>query len=96
MSAFQEYDCTGCGIDFDLCDKQILCPGQACDCSGCDGQHVAGKDGPTQTAIVTPPGSEFLHEWRDLPKDEAQKAAWIAESNANQVARDAAEATPHL
>ncbi len=88
--SFQEYDCSGCGIDFDLVDEQILCPGERCFCSGCDGYHVAGVDGPTQTGIVTPPGSEWYHEFRGLPRDQAEKAAWIAESRANEEARRAA------
>ncbi|HJV76038.1 MAG TPA: hypothetical protein VJ654_17590 [Noviherbaspirillum sp.] len=71
---WQEYDCSS-GIDFDLCESEILAEGESCYCSGCGGHHVAGKDGPTETFVEHDSGEL---EYRGLPKDAEEKAAWLA------------------
>lgn len=74
---WQEHDCDACAIDFDLHDEQIAIAGEMIYCSGCGGHHQAGvHPGPTQTYIVRDTG-EF--EIRELPRDAAEKAAWLAE-----------------
>lgn len=75
---WQEYDCPASLIDFDLHGDEILCAGESCHCSACDGQHMAGIDGPKQTTIRV---NGELH-FRGIPFDAKQKAAWIAEADA--------------
>jgi hypothetical protein len=78
---WQEHGCDGCMIDFDICDEEILAVGERVYCSGCGGYHQAGVEpGPLQTYIVRDTG-EF--EVRDLPRDAAEKAAWLAERAPN-------------
>jgi hypothetical protein len=72
---WQEYDCSS-GIDFDLNESEILADGESCYCSGCGEHHVAGKDGPKWTYVQHHNGEL---ESRGLPKDAAEKAAWLAE-----------------
>jgi hypothetical protein len=85
---WQEYDCPS-GIDFDLFEGDILTIGESCYCSGCGKHHVAGVDGPTQTAAQHANGEV---EYRGLPKDAAEKAAWLSEIAAR--ATPPAETTP--
>jgi hypothetical protein len=74
---WQEHGCVGCAIDFDLSDEEIAIAGEMVHCSGCGGHHQAGvPPGPTETYIVRDTG-EF--EIRALPRDAAEKAAWLAE-----------------
>ena len=75
---WQEYDCPVCGMDFDLAEDQILAVGESCSCSGCGGQHIAGLDGgPNETMIRLV--ADGAIEFRPLPRDAAEKAAWLAE-----------------
>lgn len=75
VEIWQEYDCAS-GIDFDLFDGEILAEGESCYCPGCGGRHVAGVDGPKQTTVQHVDGEL---EYRGLPKDATEKAAWLAE-----------------
>ncbi len=73
---WQDYDCPNCGIDFDLHGADILAIGEKCYCSGCGQYHTAGID-IMQTCIHSSNGEL---ECRGVPKDAAEKAAWIAEA----------------
>lgn len=74
---WQQYDCPKSGIDFDIFDGEILAAGERCYCSGCGGYHTAGKDGPNETIVRLAADGEMI--FRDLPKDAAEKAAWLEE-----------------
>lgn len=74
---WQEHGCDGCAIDFDLYGKEILAAGERVYCSGCGGHHAAGVEpGPTQTYVAHDDREEF--EIRELPRDAAEKAEWLA------------------
>lgn len=74
---WQEHGCTGCLIDFDICEESIASIGDRVPCSGCYGYHVAGEDpGPTETLVSY---SDGTLEVRELPKDASEKAAWLSE-----------------
>lgn len=73
---WQEYDCPGCGIDFDLWD--ILVVGESCECSGCGGRHQAGPGEVVDTTYLI--GRDGVMQCRGVPADAAQKAAWTAEA----------------
>lgn len=83
LDIWQEYDCPGSGIDFDLHGSEILAVGEQCYCSGCDRFHTAGSDIQPQTYIRLADGEL---DYRDAPKGAEEKAAWIAE--AAKVAND--------
>jgi hypothetical protein len=72
----QEYDCPANRVDFDLCGSDILVDGESFVCPECGGCHVVGKDVDAQTALIHENG---VWEHRGLPKDAAEKAAWLAE-----------------
>ena len=74
---WQEYDCPACGMDFELDACDILAVGESCYCSGCGGHHTAGQDGPTETMLRLYVNGEL--SYRGLPRDAAEKAAWLAE-----------------
>lgn len=76
VELWQEYDCPACGIDFDIHEDRLLVAGESFDCSGCDGRHVAGVDGPTETYARRGAGSELVI--LPLPVDAAQRAAWLS------------------
>lgn len=77
---WQEHECDGCLIDFDLEEEKILAVGEKCYCSGCGGHHEAGVEpGPTQTYVTY---EDDRLEVRPLPRDAAEKAAWLAELRA--------------
>lgn len=86
---WQEYDCPFSGIDFDLTDHEILAVGERCYCSGCGGFHTAGEDGPDETFVRLTPDGDLIY--RDLPRDAAEKSAWLAEVSA---ARSSPSSTP--
>lgn len=46
LERWQEYDCPVTGIDFDL--DAMVCQGDAFDCPGCRGTHVATPELVTQ------------------------------------------------
>lgn len=80
-SIWQEHECDGCMIDFDLHGGEILAVGERCYCSGCGGYHAAGvPPGPTET-YVAHDDREHL-EIRPLPRNAPEKAAWLAEVRA--------------
>ncbi len=76
---FQEYDCPQ-GADQDLHGEEIAVMGELVHCSYCGLYHIAGKDGPDQTAVLQSNGKI---EWRGLPKDKTEKKAWIEEAAKN-------------
>ncbi len=75
---WQDYDCPNCAIDFDLHDFDILVVGEQCYCSGCGQKHTA-EDLNLQTYIRANSDNEEI-DFRGVPKDAAEKAAWIAEA----------------
>lgn len=77
---FQEYDCPESGIDFDLAGEEIVTKGQKFICRCCHKEYVAGVDAAMQTAVGFMAGKDIKLDFRDLPTDEVQKAAWIAEA----------------
>lgn len=77
---WQEHECDGCLIDFDIEGEKILAVGEQVYCSGCGGHHTAGVEpGPTETYTESTTGEFGV---RPLPKDAAEKAAWLAEVRA--------------
>lgn len=77
LDIWQEYDCPGSGIDFDLHGTEILAIGEQCYCSGCGRNHTAGADIRLQTYVRKADGEL---DYRDAPKDAEEKAAWLAEA----------------
>lgn len=82
---FQEYDCPVTGIDFDLNEAEIVCAGQSFRCACCEQSHVAGVDVAMQTAIGREGSGDRL-DFRPLPRDATERAAWLAESAAMDAA----------
>lgn len=74
---WQDYDCPLSGIDFDIHGTDIVAIGETFYCSGCGKTHTAGVDVNLQTYVSIGDGKL---DYRGMPKDAEEKAAWIAEA----------------
>lgn len=77
INVWQEYDCPGSGIDFDLYDGEVLFLGQSCHCSGCGGEHKAGPgEVVNETTINAGEGLRFY----GIPRDREELNLWISQA----------------
>lgn len=74
---WQEYDCPGSKIDFDLYDNGLLFVGQSTHCSGCGGEHKAGQREVIDTTYI-----DAGHGMRcyGIPRDAEELAQWVEQS----------------
>ncbi len=73
---WQEYDCPNQLLDLDLFGADILVVGQSWYCCLCGHEHIATETFPGGTMVVLGDGEM---QYRPMPKDAAEKAAWLAE-----------------
>ena len=76
---WQEYDCPVQLTDMDLAMDEILIVGEVFPCCICGGEHTATETFPPGTTLKLDDGKE---QYRGVPKDAAEKEAWLAEVNA--------------
>jgi len=62
---WQAYDCPNSLIDIDLFDAEMVYQGQAIQCHGCGGAHLAGIDVRVETFVQVGDAMEFP----ELPAD---------------------------
>ena len=76
---WQEYDCPVQQTDMDLSMDEILIVGQVFHCCICDGEHTVTEELIGGTMLNLTDGEM---QYRGMPKDAAEKDAWLAEVNA--------------
>ena len=79
IAVWQEYDCSKCGLDHDLIGEKILIFGDRVLCPSCGAEQIAGKNGPSQTAVQF--DTDEI-EWRHLPNAD-EKANLLARLQAD-------------
>lgn len=72
---WQEIECPAQKLDIDVFGHDILAIGDVFDCPLCGEKHAATSDFPGETSVKV----DDVVTYRPIPRDQAEKAAWLDE-----------------